>query len=971
MQEPPVPGTISAEEFRRIREVFEAALDRPAAERRGFVEDACAGNTVLVAEVERMLLADAGADRLLDGIAGPGAAPPATVTSTCSSCRATLAPSDRFCRQCGTPARASAADQGRFRAGALFANRFRIVARLGRGGMGEVYRADDLELGQPVALKFLTGPAKAGHYGGFDERARTRLRNEVRLARQISHPNVCRVYDIGEAHGELYLSMEYVDGEDLAALLKRIGRLPIDKGIEIARKLGAGLAAAHTKGVLHRDFKPANIMIDSQGEVRIMDFGLAAVVSELDAGDVRSGTPAYMAPEQLAGKEATKQSDLYSLGLVLFELFTGKPPFPAQDLRELQRLREGAPSTTPSTLIPDITPRLERSILRCLEPDPKLRPSSALEVAASLPGGDPLAEALAAGETPSPEMVAAAGPTEGLKPRTGLGLLAWIATGVALVLMITPQVQTVAMLPLSDPPDTLTVRARDIARSLGYANPVVDSAVGFVSNSDHLDYLGTSIAGTRLEKRQRWRQALALHPSPVAFWYRESTATLVGARLDALIPRATLDDPPPDRPGMTSVVTDLHGHLLRLTTIPDVRESANATPSTPDWSKLFVAAGLDMAQFTATAPTSSTPFLNDARYEWTGRMPARADLTIRVQAAALRGKVTSFELQFPWSSPTTFSNPPYKLPFVTAILALLMLSAIVLAARYNVIRNRSDVRGAYRLAVFCGVAMLLAWIFGAPQLGSDAAFAYLLGRYVPQMVFAAAFTALVYLAIEPWVRRYWPETMITWSRLIAGRWRDPVVARDILVGTAWGLVSTLTFRLPGVVAVWFGEPPLPPTLVYSPLGFGLEKLLGGRLVATDAVFHLLQGYGTAMQTFFVLFLLRMALRKPWRAAVASFLFFVALNGPAYDARFGVGAYGAIAIVTALTLFVAMRFGLVATVSFTVMAMLTDGFLLTTNLRDWYGLSSLVAIVIVGAVSAWAFRTSLSGRSVFNFQASSS
>ena len=145
-----------------------------------------------------------------------------------------------------------------------------------------------------------------------------------------------------------------VDGEDLAALLKRIGRLPIDKGIEIARKLCAGLAAAHAKGVLHRDFKPANIMIDGHGEVRIMDFGLAAIADELDATDVRSGTPAYMAPEQLAGKEATRQSDLYALGLVLYELFTGKPPFAARDLDELQRLRAASPATTPSTLIPDI-----------------------------------------------------------------------------------------------------------------------------------------------------------------------------------------------------------------------------------------------------------------------------------------------------------------------------------------------------------------------------------------------------------------------------------------------------------------------------------------------------------------------------------------------------------------------------------------------------------------------------------------
>ena len=246
--------------------------------------------------------------------------------------------------------RSDALTEGRFRAGALFAGRFRIIALQGRGGMGQVYRAQDLELGQPVALKFLTAFRS-------DQRARSRLRTEVRLARQISHPNVCRVYDIGEATGELYLSMEYVDGEDLAGLLKRIGRLPADKGLDIARKLCAGLAAAHARGVLHRDLKPGNIMIDSRGEVRIMDFGLAAVAEQqLDAADVRSGTPAYMAPEQLEGREATTRSDIYALGLVLYELFTGRPAFEGKDAAELLRLRSAHPSTTPSTLVPDLEP---------------------------------------------------------------------------------------------------------------------------------------------------------------------------------------------------------------------------------------------------------------------------------------------------------------------------------------------------------------------------------------------------------------------------------------------------------------------------------------------------------------------------------------------------------------------------------------------------------------------------------------
>jgi len=184
-------------------------------------------------------------------------------------------------------------DHGRFAPGTLLDNRYRIVGLLGRGGMGEVYRADDLRLGQPVALKFL--PEALGR----DPVRLAQFHNEVRTARQVSHANVCRVYDIGEIGDQLFLTMEYVDGEDLSSLLRRIGRLPEDKALEIARQICAGLAAAHERGVLHRDLKPANIMLDGAGRVRLMDFSLAAVGA---VTDVRAGTPAYMAPEQLQGR---------------------------------------------------------------------------------------------------------------------------------------------------------------------------------------------------------------------------------------------------------------------------------------------------------------------------------------------------------------------------------------------------------------------------------------------------------------------------------------------------------------------------------------------------------------------------------------------------------------------------------------------------------------------------------------------
>jgi len=158
---------------------------------------------------------------------------------------------------------------GRFLPGAMLADRYRIVGLLGKGGMGEVYRADDLKLGQAVALKFL--PLRFSE----DPKRLVYFHNEVRLARQVSHPNVCRVHDICEADGQNFLSMEYVDGEDLATLIRRIGCLPHDKGLDIARQLCAGLAAAHDRGVLHRDLKPSNVMLDGRGRIKITDFGLA------------------------------------------------------------------------------------------------------------------------------------------------------------------------------------------------------------------------------------------------------------------------------------------------------------------------------------------------------------------------------------------------------------------------------------------------------------------------------------------------------------------------------------------------------------------------------------------------------------------------------------------------------------------------------------------------------------------------
>jgi tetratricopeptide (TPR) repeat protein len=310
----------------RAKDVFLAALERPAAERGAFVADACADDAALRQEVESLL---------------------------------------QFHDDDGEAETGPASADDVFAPGEVFAGRYRMISRIGRGGMGDVWRADDLILETAVALKVI-----------FSTVPEARILNEVRLARQITHPAVCRVFDVGQAEGGIFYSMELIEGEDLAVLLRRVGRLSSEKVVDIGRQLCAGLAAAHAQGVLHRDLKPANVLIDNRGFVRITDFGIA--ILRVDAGvHMLTGTPAYMAPEQRTpDTELSERTDVYALGLVLYELLVGQPAF--------DRFRTRHPPR-PSTLVPNVDPQLERVVMQALSPDPGERPASALEMAASLP----------------------------------------------------------------------------------------------------------------------------------------------------------------------------------------------------------------------------------------------------------------------------------------------------------------------------------------------------------------------------------------------------------------------------------------------------------------------------------------------------------------------------------------------------------------------------------------------------------
>ena len=266
--------------------------------------------------------------------------------------------------------------------GETFAGRYQVIEDLGKGGMGRVYKVYDKEVREKLALKLLN-PDIASDEGTIE-----RFRTELRLARTISHRNICRMHDLGRDGSTYFITMEYVPGEDLKSLIHRIGALPVGKAVCLARQICEGLEEAHRAGVVHRDLKPQNIMIDREGNARIMDFGIARSVKGkgITGAHVLIGTPEYMSPEQVDGREAGPRSDLYSLGIVLFEMLTGRRPFEGDTTLSIAVKQKSEAPPDPRTFNPQIPEALARLVLRCLEKAPETRPAGAAELSAGLAG---------------------------------------------------------------------------------------------------------------------------------------------------------------------------------------------------------------------------------------------------------------------------------------------------------------------------------------------------------------------------------------------------------------------------------------------------------------------------------------------------------------------------------------------------------------------------------------------------------
>jgi serine/threonine-protein kinase len=674
-----------------------------------------------------------------------------------------------------------------------------------------------------------------------------------------------------------------------------------------------------------------------------------------------------MAPEQLEGKTFTVRSDIYSLGLLLYELFTSKRAFEAATFGELIKLRRSntAP-TNPSSIVKDLDPLVEKVIDRCIQTDPALRPSSALQVAAALPGGDPIAAALAAGETPSPEMVAAA-PTEGvLKPRVAAILLLTFVVGLALACWLTKYSNTAVylMTPLDIPPEALRARARDVVKKMGYPQQPLDSADGIILKEDYLRYIAASD-----QTRARWNRLRTDGPGAYRFWYRQSPRYF-----DTIEDPEVDQNPALDVSDMSSLYLDMEGRLHWFIGVPPQREPPGVESATPDWSIPFREAGLDLANFRQVTSVSVPLHAYDTRAAWDGVDPTHresksgsspgqpgAGISTHVEAASFRGKIVYFETIYPWDRPVREEETPQSgkgraLTFILISIYMIVLVCSVLLARKNLKLGRGDRRGATRLAFIVLVVGILNWFFTEHHNWLPVREFGIFILSLAQAVYNAVFLWLLYVALEPFVRKRWPKRIISWSRLLAGGYRDPLVGRDILIGAVFAAAIILVAPVTAIVTGWLGHP---PELTLNPGAVNI----GAHLFIRKFTSQLSSGIFLGFISLFLLLLLFVVLRRERLAFGILWLLLTVvahLLGETPIQLIFLTALGAF-----LPVFVLYRYGLLASVAAFFFTLLAIYYPITTELTAWYATDFMIALVICVSIVVYGFYISLAGQPLFS------
>jgi serine/threonine-protein kinase len=707
----------------------------------------------------------------IEGLLAPPTPPRATAVSTSVAARV-----------------ASPGAAPRFAPGEVVAGRYRVVERVGSGGMGEVWRADDLNLGEPVALKFL--PRELAQ----DRFWLARLRGEVHAAHAVTHPHVCRVHDIVEVEGSPCLSMEYVDGEDLASLLVRIRPVPEDKAIEIARAICSGLAAAHRQGILHRDLKPSNIMLDKRGEVRLTDFGLAVDLREGAVAPSNAGTPRTWRPSSSRASRRACRATCTRWGSCSTSSSPARGPFQGATMAAMQRARTRARLAPPSALAPRIDPLVERAILACL--GVRSRPASGL----GLVGRGDAAGRRSAVDAARRRRDALAGAgrlrgrQRGLAPAVAWTLFAVVIACGAAIAWLNRGAHMLRYVDLRLPPQVLEDRARELLGRVLPGRGALDSAAGF-------DFDPACDRARRERRRVARGRARTLGPARVRVQpgrlllvSRESAVAGAAGRLRTRDARGPAADAEARR---SSGSRRAAGCSRSRTACPGGRpRRRRRRTSTGRRSSRRPGSSARASRASSRAGCSARPA--DLCVAWRSRSADAGAL--HVEAAALRGRPVGFRVFEAWeldaggaaagaaAPPSSWGGEPAVPPDVPGDLRRRVLGAAQSRARARGSGRRDAHRGGVPALADAGLAAARA-----PRARRDAR----ARAAVPRSCAGAAGRGdlwLIYLALEPYVRRIWPDSMISWNRLLAGKWRDPLVGADVLVGLTVSTLAALVDR---------------------------------------------------------------------------------------------------------------------------------------------------------------------------------
>ncbi|MBA3694409.1 MAG: hypothetical protein H0W77_13400, partial [Acidobacteria bacterium] len=423
------------------------------------------------------------------------------------------------------------------------------------------------------------------------------------------------------------------------------------------------------------------------------------------------------------------------------------------------------------------------------------------------------------------------------------------------------------------------------------------------------------------------------------------------------------DDPPNDVAGMTKIILDTRGRLLEFSAVPPQVIDKTAQAGEVDWAALFTEAGLDIRNYRQTESNWTPPIFADASFSWEGAHVDHAEIPVHIEAAAYQGKPVYFQIVAPWDKPLrqeeTFSSAAFRAAGVILILVFLSVVAVgIFLARRNFRRGRSDTKGAFKVSLFTFLVSLTASLLVADHIPSLFRELPILFTIVGDSLFSAALIGLIYFALEPYVRRRWSSLIISWSRLLAGDWRDPLVGRDILVGGLLGLTHTFVIYWGFLLPDWLGITTMP-----NP-GTNISYIESFKYLWANALMSSVGGIFIAFGMLLFLVLLVTIFRKQWLAKAVFWTLNFSIIGLAFGSQGHWTGLVATALIATIIIVCIGRFGLLAMVSFQVFFELSFHNAITANVSSWYFGNTIFAAVVLLGLAIYGFYTSLAGQKIF-------